>query len=111
MLSSDSMDFELPILVRDTLKQGSANSGLRHLRVWVEKIFLTLRIRYNAIKLNLDPSLSNYLVISPKLKTQIPKMCIILNNLMSSASVCIKYLGINVDAHLNFFTRIKSIEH
>ena len=38
-------------------------------------------------------------------------MCITLNNVILSTSESVKYLGINIDPHLNFFIHIKSIEH
>ena len=38
-------------------------------------------------------------------------MCITLNNSILSTGESVKYLGINIDPHLNFFTLNKSIEH
>ena len=38
-------------------------------------------------------------------------MCITLNNSVLSTGENVKYLGINIDPHLNFLTHIKSIEH
>ena len=55
--------------------------------------------------------LSNYLAILSKLNTQLPKMCITLNNWILSTGESVENLGINICPHLNFFTFLKSIEH
>ena len=64
-----------------------------------------------ANRINLNPTTSNYLIITPKLREIPPQISLTLNNIPLSASKSVKYLGVHLDSQLNVQDHITATEH
>ena len=64
-----------------------------------------------ANRINLNPTTSNYLIITPKLRETPPQISLTLNNILLSASKSVKYLGVHLDSQLNVQDHITATEH
>jgi len=64
----------------------------------------------NSNKLNLNPTKTDFLIISPKLRTKLLQLPLSLNKTLLSNYNRVKYLGVFLDSQLNFQAHIKIVE-
>ena len=64
-----------------------------------------------ANRINLNPTKSNYLIISPKLRETSPQISLTLHDIYLSTSKSVKYLIVHLDFQLNIRDHITATSH
>ena len=92
----------MPILFTDDTCLIFTAPNLASFAKIMNKELQNLSIWFDSNKLTVNPSISNFLIILPKLNKPFPQTNVFLNNISIPQCISIKYLGLTIDMNLNF---------
>ena len=101
----------MPILFADDTCLIFSAPNLAFFTTTMNKELQNLSIWFDSNKLTVNPSKSNFLIITPKLNKPFPQTNIFLNNISIPQCLSIKYLGLTIDMNLNFDLHISNIAY